>query len=82
MILPEDQPVASVSTTPVPGWTVTTRSRTLDEPLDQHGEQVTDVVSEVVWTATANGVAPGQFEDFEISLGPLPDSGGMVFKAL
>lgn len=82
VILPEDQPVASVSTTPVPGWTVTTRSRTLDEPLDQHGEQVTDVVSEVVWTATANGVAPGQFEDFEISLGPLPDSGEMVFKAL
>lgn len=82
VILPEDQPVASVSTTPVPGWTVNTRSRTLDEPLDQHGEQVTDVVSEVVWTATANGVAPGQFEDFEISLGPLPDSGEMVFKAL
>lgn len=82
VILPEDQPVASVSTTPVPGWKVTTRTRTLDEPLDQHGQQITDVVSEVVWTATGDGVAPSQFEDFEISMGPLPESGKMVFKAL
>jgi periplasmic copper chaperone A len=82
VILPEDQPVSSVSTTPVPGWTATTKTRTLDEPLDQNGRQVTDVVSEITWTADGDGIRPGEFEDFEISMGPLPQSGEMVFKAL
>ena len=82
VILPEDQPVSSVSTTPVPGWAATTKTRTLDEPLDQNGRQVTDVVSEITWTADGDGIRPGEFEDFEISMGPLPQSGEMVFKAL
>ncbi len=82
VILPEDQPISSVSTTPVPGWTVGTTSRTLDEPLDQNGREVTDVVSEITWTADGDGIRPGEFEDFEVSMGPLPESGEMVFKAL
>ncbi|HET6626423.1 MAG TPA: YcnI family protein [Nocardioidaceae bacterium] len=82
VILPEEQPVASVSTTPLPGWTARTRSRTLDEPLDQGGRQVTDVVSEITWSADGDGVGPGEFEDFEVSVGPLPESGEMVFRVL
>ena len=41
--LPEDAPVASVSTMPVPGWTVAVQRRTLATPLTVHGSQVTDV---------------------------------------
>jgi periplasmic copper chaperone A len=78
---PEDQPLPSVSTTPVPGWRVATTSRTLDEPIDIDGSTLTEIVDRVTWTATGEGIAPGQFEDFEVSLGPLPDSGEMVFRA-
>ena len=82
VLLPVAQPVASVSTTPVPGWEVATKSRTLDDPIELHGEQVDTVVSQVTWTATAGGVEPGQFQDFDVSMGPLPESGEMVFTAI
>lgn len=82
VLFPEDQPVGSVRTTPVPGWKITTETRTLDEPIEMFGEEVPEVVSEVTWTATSGGIAPGQFQDFDVSLGPLPESGEMVFQAL
>jgi uncharacterized protein YcnI len=80
VLLPEDHPLGSVSTTPVPGWRATTRTRTLAKPVDMFGENVSEVVSEVIWTATGDGVAPGEFQDFDLSIGPLPDSGELVFN--
>jgi periplasmic copper chaperone A len=80
--LPEDQPIGSVQTTPVPGWKIATASRQLDKPIEMFGEQQDSVVSEVTWTATAGGIRPGQFQDFDLSLGKLPDSGQMVFNTL
>ena len=82
VLLPEDRPLGSVSTTPVPGWRSTTKTRTLDEPIEMFGGKVSEVVSEVSWTATGRGLAPGQFQDFALSLGPLPESGQMVFTTL
>lgn len=82
VLLPEEQPVGSVRTTPVPGWEIATKTRTLDEPIDMFGEELSEVVSEVTWTATGKGVAPGQFQDFDVSMGPLPESGEMVFSAV
>ena len=79
---PKDQPVGSVRTTPVPGWRIATKTRTLDEPIDMFGEPVREVVTQVTWTATGPGIAPGQFQDFDVSLGPLPPSGEMAFHAL
>jgi uncharacterized protein YcnI len=81
--LPEDAPVASVSTMPVPGWTVSVQRRTLDQPLEVHGAQVTEVVSVITWTASGDaGIKPGQFQEFPVSMGPLPKVDTMVFKAL
>ena len=80
--LPKDQPIGYVSTTPVPGWKITTATRQLDRPIEIFGEQMDTVVSEVTWTATTGGIRPGQFEDFDLSLGPLPESGEMVFNAM
>jgi periplasmic copper chaperone A len=80
--LPENQPIGSVQTTPVPGWKITTATRQLDQPIEMFGEQLDTVVSEVTWTATAGGIRPGQFQDFDLSLGQLPQSGMMVFNAL
>src|SRR4029453_6880014 len=80
--LPEDQPIGSVQTTPVPGWKIITATRKLDQPIEMFGEELDTVVSEVKWAATAGGIRPGQFQDFDLSLGQLPDSGEMVFNAL
>jgi uncharacterized protein YcnI len=80
--LPKDQPIGSVQTTPVPGWKITTKNRQLDKPIEMFGEQLNTVVSEITWTATAGGIRPGQFQDFNVSLGQLPESGQLVFNAL
>jgi uncharacterized protein YcnI len=81
--LPQDTPVASVSTMPVPGWTVTATKAKLAQPIDNHGTQITEAVSVVTWTAVPGaGVKPGEFQEFPISVGPLPEADQMVFKAL
>jgi periplasmic copper chaperone A len=80
--LPKDQPIGSVQTTPVPGWKVSTATRHLDKPIEMFGEQLDTVVSEVTWTATGGGIRPGQFQDFNLSLGQLPESGEVVFNTL
>jgi uncharacterized protein YcnI len=82
LTLPKDQPIGSVQTTPVPGWKITTATRHLDKPIDMDGERLNTVVSEVTWTATGGGIRPDQFQDFDLSLGQLPQSGKLVFDAL
>ncbi|MGX6601403.1 YcnI family copper-binding membrane protein [Micromonosporaceae bacterium Da 78-11] len=81
--LPADHPVASVSVKPVPGWAAVAVKSKLATPLDAHGTQITEAVSKITWTAQAGAaVKPGQFQEFDVSFGPLPDSGQMIFKAL
>jgi uncharacterized protein YcnI len=80
--LPRDQPLGSVQTTPVTGWKITTASRHLDKPIEMFGERLDTVISEVTWTATDGGIRPGQFQDFNLSLGQLPKSGELVFNVL
>lgn len=80
--LPKAQPIESVRTGPVPGWKITTTTRHLQKPFEMSGTQVDTVVSKVTWTATQGGLRPGQVQDFALSLGPLPQSGVLVFKAL
>ncbi|MEU7839545.1 YcnI family protein [Micromonospora sp. NPDC049114] len=83
VVLPENAPIGSVSTIPVPGWTVTTEKRRVDPPIDVHGSQLTEAVSKITWTATGDAaVKPGQFQEFGVSMGPLPKVESMVFKTL
>ena len=80
---PADQPIASVSVKPVPGWTATPTKSKLATPLKTHDHEITEAVSRIVWTADAGAaIKPGQFQEFDVSLGPLPASGQLVFKAL
>ncbi|MEV5768870.1 YcnI family protein [Micromonospora sp. NPDC052213] len=83
VVLPENAPVGSVSTMPVPGWTVAVEKRKVDPPVEVHGSQLTEVVAKLTWTATGNaGVKPGEFQEFPVSMGPLPQVDTMVFKTL
>ncbi|WP_326555211.1 YcnI family copper-binding membrane protein [Micromonospora sp. NBC_01813] len=84
LVLPEDALVASVSLARVPGWTSSVEKVPVDPPLEVHGAQVTEAVSRIVWTADNPevGVQPGEFIDFPVRMGPLPDAEQMVFKSL
>lgn len=82
VILPQNRPLGSVQTTATPGWKVQTATRKLSKPIQMFGAKVDRVVSQVTWTATQGGVRPGQFQDFELSLGQLPKSGNLTFTAL
>ena len=81
--LPADAPVASVSLKPIPGWTAVAVKSKLATPIKAHDTEITEAVSKITWTADAGAVIkPGQFQEFDVSLGPLPETGQMVFKAL
>ncbi|HEX6501050.1 MAG TPA: YcnI family protein [Micromonosporaceae bacterium] len=81
--LPKDQPVASVSTMPVPGWTVTLTKEKLTTPVQTDDGQVTEAVSRITWTAAGDAaIKPGEFQEFPVSLGPLPKTDKLVFKVL
>ncbi|RKR90533.1 uncharacterized protein YcnI [Micromonospora pisi] len=81
--LPENAPIASVSTIPVPGWTVELEKRKVDPPLEVHGSKVTEAVAKITWTATADAaVKPEQFQEFGVSMGPLPEVDQLIFKVL
>ena len=69
--LPPDHPLPFVSVQPKPGWTIETEMRTLDEPVDAFGEEVTEVVDTVTWSG--GPIGPGEFDTFSLSVGPLPD---------
>jgi uncharacterized protein YcnI len=81
--LPADQPLASVAVKPEPGWTYRITRAKLPQPItDDDGNQVTDYVSVIDWKATAGGIKPGEYEDFDLSVGPLPKADSMTFKAI
>ncbi|MFE4971024.1 YcnI family protein [Kitasatospora sp. NPDC056651] len=82
--LPLDHPLASVRTLPLPGWTAAVEKAKLDKPIKVHGNDVTEAVSKITWTADAGTkIAPGQFQEFRVSLGPLPtDTDSLEFKTL
>ena len=74
VLLPADTPFAFVSTKPHPGWTVSTTERKLAEPITAEGFTLTKAVATVTWTASGAdaGIAPGEFDEFELSLGSFP----------
>ncbi|HZD98988.1 MAG TPA: YcnI family protein [Micromonosporaceae bacterium] len=80
-----NNPIATVDYQALPGWTTTVTVSKLAKPItDDDGNQVTQAVSEIVWTANsaATAIKPGQFQEFPIELGPLPKTGSIAFKTL
>ena len=81
--IPEDGAMASLQAQEVPGWTITTTSAQLEEPLDSHGQEITSYVSVVEFRADAGGgIAPGRFQEFALSGGPFPDADTLSFPAV
>jgi uncharacterized protein YcnI len=78
--LPLDHPIAAVSVRPVPGWTVKVAKTKLAAPIKSDDGEITQAVSRITWTG--GSIAPGQFQEFDVSVGPLPtDTDRLMFKA-
>lgn len=82
--LPAEQPLASVRVKRQSGWSYEIETAKLDEPIKSGEEEVTEVVRTITWTAKSahDAVKPNEFIEFDLSLGRLPDSGELVFKAV
>jgi uncharacterized protein YcnI len=81
--LPTDTPIASVSLKPLPGWTAVSVKGKLATPIKTDDGEITEAVTKITWTATKGSeIKPGQFQEFDVSLGPLPEADQVVFKAL
>lgn len=73
--LPGSTPFAFVSSKPVPGWKLTSTEVRFSEPKKIGDFTVSKTVSTVTWTAQGDaGIAPGEFEEFELSVGPFPET--------
>jgi uncharacterized protein YcnI len=84
VVLPAEQPFASVRVKRQPGWTYEIEKAKLDKPIKSGEEEITEVVRTITWTAQGkdDAVKPSEFVEFDVSVGRLPDSGELVFKAI
>jgi uncharacterized protein YcnI len=81
LYLPTDHPIASVSVRPTPGWTIDVTKGRLPQPIKTDGGELTEAVTQITWSG--GKIKPGEFQQFGISLGPLPtDTHTLYFKAL
>ena len=81
--IPTDKPIASVSLKPVQGWTAVTENSKLATPIKTDDGEITEAISKITWTASAGAeIKPHTFQEFDVSLGPLPTADQIVFKAL
>jgi periplasmic copper chaperone A len=80
---PADQPLSFVSVKPKAGWTYRVTRAKLPAPAQSHGTEITDYTSVIEWKAAAGtGIKPGEFDEFQVSAGPLPEAESMTFKAI
>ncbi|MFF7642826.1 DUF1775 domain-containing protein [Streptomyces canus] len=81
LFLPTDHPLLGVLVSPHDGWTAKVTDTKLKTPVKTDDGTITDAVSEITWTG--GKIAPGQYEDFDVAFGQLPDdTAQLTFKAL
>lgn len=81
---PTDHPIASVRTKPLAGWTAKVTTAKPATPLSDDDGPITEVVSTITWTADSakDAIQPGQYQEFDVSVGPLPETDSVAFKAV
>jgi periplasmic copper chaperone A len=81
VVFPRDSPLGHASVKPIPGWTSTTTMKKLATPIRSGDSEITEAPSSIVWKGGSIGA--GEFQEFEISTGRLPDDAGtLAFKAV
>jgi uncharacterized protein YcnI len=68
---PTDHPLPFVSVRPIPGWDVKVTQGKLPKPVvNDDGDTVTESVLKITWSG--GKIDAGEFQEFEVSVGPLP----------
>ncbi len=81
--LPTDTPFVYAAYEPVPGWTITVVESALPEPVTVEGNTIAEAPTSIVFQADAGqGIAPGQFQNLAVVLGPVPDVGHVLLPAV
>lgn len=82
--LPSKTPIASVAVEPVPGWTVKLTRTALKPPVTtDDGDTISERVSVVEFDAAqGGGIKPGEFQEFSLSVGPLPKVATLAFPVV
>jgi uncharacterized protein YcnI len=81
LFLPADHPLLGVLVSPHDGWTAKVTDTKLKTPVKTDDGTITDAVSEITWTG--GRIGPGQYEDFDVAFGQLPDdTSELTFKVL
>lgn len=81
--LPSDAPFASVSVQPHPGWTAELTTEQFSEPVEVGDLTLDEAVTSVTWTADQGfQIGPGEFDEFAVSVGPLPEPGAYLFPTV
>ncbi|MCP2244777.1 YcnI family copper-binding membrane protein [Lentzea aerocolonigenes] len=72
--LPQDTPLTSVRTKPLPGWKAEAVKAKLDKPVTIGGKEITEAFRTITWTADP-GVKIGinEYQEFFVALGTLPE---------
>lgn len=72
--LPQDTPLTSVRTKPLPGWKAEVVKGKLDKPVTLAGKEVTEAFKTITWTAEPGvKIAPNEYQEFFVALGTLPE---------
>ncbi|MEU9986652.1 YcnI family protein [Streptomyces sp. NPDC048045] len=81
VFLPTDHPVLGVLVHPQDGWTAKVTTTKLKKPVKTDDGTITEAASEI--TFTGGKIGAGQYEDFDVAFGQLPDdTGQLTFKTL
>jgi uncharacterized protein YcnI len=81
--LPTETPFTSVSYQPVAGWSAEVTTSKLAKPVKISGATVTEAPTKIVWTADPGvSIEPGQFQEFSVSAGIVPDTGKIMLPAI
>jgi uncharacterized protein YcnI len=76
-------PLGSVAVQPTPGWTVATKTTKLATPIKTDDGEQTEAISQITWTAQPGAaIKPGEFQQFNVSIGPLPHKASLSFPAI
>ena len=80
VLLPTDTPITAVRALTKPGWVFRAERVELDTPVTTGDVTITSAYTAISWTATGDGIAPGEYDEFVVQLGPVPDQAQLVLR--
>lgn len=81
---PTDTPIIGATVRQLPGWKNEVVRGPVSTTATLDGVPITQAVTSIIWTAddAANAVSGSEYQEFGVSVGPLPATDRVTFKAL